>query len=174
MPQPRAKKAYVLLRDALAKKDAVAIATFVLRTREHLAAIMPVGDALMLELLRFAHELKEAADIPLPTDIDAQALSARELAMAEPLIEGMMTDCNPSKYRDRYYGDVMKIIEEKAKTGAVKEHHAKVEGMVATDVVDLLDLLKKSIAKAPRAANDQRPALAKASTRKKTRRGRAA
>jgi DNA end-binding protein Ku len=174
VPQPRAKKAYVLLRDALAKKGAVAIATFVLRTREHLAAIMPVGHALMLEILRFGHELKEAEDIPLPTDIDAQAVSDRELAMAEQLIEGMMTDWDPSKYKDRYYRDVMRIIEEKAKTGAVTEHHAKVEGTVATDVVDLLDLLKKSVSKASRAANDQRPGLGKAGTRKKTKRRRAA
>jgi hypothetical protein len=56
----------------------------------------------------------------------------------------------------------MKIIEEKAKTGIAKEHHAKVGGTVAHDVVDLLDLLKKSIAKSGRAANDQRPGLKKA------------
>lgn len=174
VPQPRAKKAYVLLRDALAKKNAVAIATFVLRTREHLAAIMPVGDALLLETLRFAHELKDAEDIPLPTDVDAQAVSDRELAMAEQLIDGMMTDWKPSKYKDRYYRDVMKIIEEKAKTGEVKEHHAEVKGTAATDVVDLLDLLKKSVAKASRANDDQRPGLAKAGTRKKTKRRRAA
>ena len=58
VPQKRAQKAYVLLREALEKKNAVAIATFVLRTREHLVALMPVGDAIMLEVLRFGHELK--------------------------------------------------------------------------------------------------------------------
>ena len=163
VPQPRAMKAYVLLRQALEKKGAVAIATFVLRTREHLVAIMPVGDALMLELLRFGHELKEADDIPLPDRSDVKSLSDRELAMAEQLIEGMMTDWQPRKYKDRYYRDVMKIIEEKAKTGEVTEHHTRTTGTVAhDDVVDLLDLLKKSVAKSGRAANDARPGPKKA------------
>jgi len=167
MPQPRAAKAYVLLREALEKKGAVAIATFVLRTREHLVAIMPAGDALMLEVLRFGHELKDAGDIPLPDESVAEALGDRELTMAEQLIDGMMTDWDPRKYKDRYYRDVMKIIEEKAKTGEVKEHHARTTGTVAhDDVVDLLDLLKKSVARSDRAANDSRPGPKKARPRK--------
>jgi len=166
VPQPRAMKAYVLLREALEKKGAVAIATFVLRTREHLVAIMPVGDALMLEILRFGHELKDADDIPLPDATDVKSVSDRELAMAEQLIEGMMTDWNPRKYKDKYYRDVMKIIEEKAKTGEVTEHHARMTGTVASDdMVDLLDLLKKSVAKSGRAANDARPGPKKARAR---------
>jgi DNA end-binding protein Ku len=147
VPQQRATKAYVLLRQALEKMNAVAIATFVLRTREHLVAIMPDGDALMLETLRFGHELKDASDMPLPSGSDAKSVSTRELEMAEQLIEGMMTDWEPKRYRDKYYRDVMKIIEEKAKTGATTEHHAVTKGTVANDVVDLLDLLKKSVGK---------------------------
>jgi DNA end-binding protein Ku len=178
VPQPRATKAYVLLREALKKKNAVAIGTFVLRTREHLVAIMPVGDALMLEVLRFGHELKDVNAMPLPSTADTKAVSDRELAMADQLIEGMMSDWDPAKYKDQYYRDVMKIIEEKAKTGEVKEHHARPTGTVAHDVVDLLDLLKKSVAKSARAANDQREGAKKAGARRpqKTthKRGRAA
>jgi DNA end-binding protein Ku len=167
VPQDRAKKAYVLLREALQKKDAVAVATFVLRTREHLVALMPAGDALMLEVLRFGHELKDADAIPLPSSDDAKALNARELAMAEQLVEGMMTEWDPAKYRDKYYRDVMKIIEEKAKTGETKEHHTRTTGTVAhDDVVDLLDLLKKSVAKSGKAANDAKPGPKKARPRK--------
>ena len=59
-PQRRAAKAYVLLRRALESRNAAAIATFVLRTREHPCALLPVGDALMLEILRFGHELRRA------------------------------------------------------------------------------------------------------------------
>ena len=66
IPQSRATKAYVLLRKALEKKNAAAIATFVLRTKEYLCAVMPVGDALLLEILRFGHELKDVEDMPLP------------------------------------------------------------------------------------------------------------
>jgi DNA end-binding protein Ku len=144
VPQKRAQKAYVLLREALKKKNAVAIATFVLRTREHLCSLMPVGDAIMLEVLRFGHELRKPKDMPLPGK--DSSIGERELAMAEQLIEGMMTDWEPAKYRDRFYADVMKMIEEKAKTGTVKGKAGKARGEVANDVVDLLDLLKKSVA----------------------------
>jgi DNA end-binding protein Ku len=154
VPDKRATKAYFLLLEALEKRNAVAIATFVLRTREHLVALMPAGDPddpetryLMLEILRFGHELKDAGDLPLPSSSEAGGASARELAMAQQLIDGMMSDWEPSKYKDRYYGDLMKVIDEKAKTGEVKEHHARTTGTVANNVVDLLDLLKKSVAK---------------------------
>ena len=159
VPQKRAQKAYVLLREALKKKHAIAVATFVLRTREHLCALMPVGDAIMLEVLRFGHELRRAKDMPLPGK--DTSIGDREIAMAEQLIEGMMTDFEPAKYRDRFYGDVMKMIEEKAKTGTFKPKPAKERGEVANDVVDLLDLLKKSVAdKGTHHANDAQGARA--------------
>lgn len=161
VPQKRATKAYVLLREALKKKDAIAVATFVLRTREHLCALMPVGDAIMLEVLRFGHELREPKDMPLPHGKDA-SIGDRELAMAEQLIEGMMSDWDPGKYKDRFHADVMKMIEEKAKTGLVKGKTTKSLGTVANDVVDLLELLEKSVAsKEKRHANDSHAATRK-------------
>jgi DNA end-binding protein Ku len=162
-PQKRATKAYVLLREALKKKNAVAIATFVLRTREHLCALLPVGEAIMLEVLRFGHELRSPKDVPLP-DKNEVTLGAREVAMAEQLIEGMMSDWEPAKYRDRFYSDVMKMIEQKAKTGTVRAKAEKTRGEVASDVVDLLELLKKSVAekgKAQHANDDREPKKAK-------------
>lgn len=164
VPQKRAAKAYVLLREALQKKKAAAIATFVLRTRAHLVCVMPAGDALILEVMRFGHELKDVKDIPLPSKNDEKAISTREVAMAEQLIEGMMTDWDPAKYKDAYFNDVMKIIREKAKTGEAKERHTKVTGTVANDVVDLLDLLKKSVGGA---ANDAKKKRTRAKPKKK-------
>lgn len=173
--QSHATKAYVLLRKALDKKGAVAIATFVLRTREHLVAIMPVGDALMLEVLRFGHQLKDVTDIPIPSPSDVRTVGERELAMAEQLIDGMMSDWEPKKYKDKYHRDVMSIIREKAKTGEVTEHHAVAKGAVAHDVVDLLDLLKKSIDRSGhKPANEHKPGPAKARAPKRRRRGKAA
>lgn len=162
VPQKRSTKAYVLLRDALTHQKAAAIATFVLRTREHLCALLPVGDAIMLETLRFGHELKRASDMPLPSPGDAELVSAREQQMAEQLVQGMMTAWDPSRYKDRYHADVMAIIEEKAKTGTTKKHDDEIPGKVASDVVDLLDLLKRSVetrgAPAPeKAAAKRRP-----------------
>jgi DNA end-binding protein Ku len=144
VPQRRAARAYALLREALATKHAAAVATFVLRTREHLVALLPVGDAIMLEVLRFGHELRKAKDVPLPSR-DGAAFSERELAMAEQLIDGMMTAWEPTRYRDHFHADVRKMIEEKARTGVVRSKAAEARGEVATDVVDLLALLKRSV-----------------------------
>lgn len=166
VPRERATKAYVLLRKALAKKNAAAIATFVLRTKEYLCALMPVGDAIMLEILRFGHELKDAGVLPLPRKKDEGGVTDRELQMAEQLIDGMMSEWDPSKYRDRWYRDVMKMIEEKAKTGVAKERHTRMKGTVANDVVDLLELLKKSVAKEGGAANEHKAARAKPGPKK--------
>ena len=155
VPNKRAAKAYILLREALKKKEAAAVATFVLRTREHLCCLIPVGDAIMLEVLRFGHELKQPKDLPLPTETAKESnIGAKEMAMAEQLIEGMMSDWDPKKYKDRFHDDVMKMIEEKAKTGKVTAHNDKPHGEVANDVVDLLELLKKSVARGGGSAND--------------------
>ncbi len=171
VPQKRAAKAYVLLREALQKKSAAAVATFVLRTREHLVAVMPAGDALILEVLRFGHELKDMNAIPLPSKTDEKAITAREVAMAEQLIDGMMTSWDPKKYKDVYYRDVMKIIEEKAKHGTVTEQNTETKGTVATDVVDLLDLLKRSVGAS---ANDSKKPAAKKRAAKAKRAGKKA
>ena len=172
VPQKRATKAYVLLRKALEEKGAAAIATFVLRTKEYLCALIPQGEAIMLEILRFGHELKHREDMPLPSRRDEGDVSDRELKMAEQLIEGMMTKWDPTKYRDRYYRDVMKMIQEKAKTGVAKERHTEMRGTVANDVVDLLELLKKSVSAKGGAANEhharsshKKPGVKKASPR---------
>jgi len=157
VPQKRAVKAYILLREALGKRGAVAIATFVLRTREHLCMLMPKGDAIMLQTLRYGHELRRPKDMPLPTaSAKETAIGVRELQMAEQLIDGMMTDWQPTKYQDRFYEDVMRMIEEKAKTGKVTVHGAK-ERAAPSGVVDLLALLKKSIAEKGKPANDAVP-----------------
>jgi DNA end-binding protein Ku len=177
IPQKRAAKAYHLLRRALERKNAAAIATFVLRTRERLVALLPAGDALMLETLRFGHELKRADDVPIPAEALSQVPTARELTMAEQLVDGMLKDFDPSQYKDRYHRDVMKIIDEKAKTGATTEHHAEQKGVVARDVVDLLDLLKRSVAhggRGGRVANETRPGLKKARPRVHPKKKRAA
>lgn len=152
LPTARATKAYALLRDALRNKGAAAIATFVLRTREHLCALLPVGDAIVLEVLRFDHELRDPKELDLPKHSGDAAVSERELKMANQLIDGMMTQWKPSQYKDRYYGDIMKIIEEKAKTGTTTAHHEPAEAEPATNVTDLFDLLKRSLASPRRAA----------------------
>jgi DNA end-binding protein Ku len=148
VPSKRSRKAWVLLRDALAKKNAAAIATFVLRTREQLCALMPVGDAIMLETLRYGHELRRAHDLPLPDEPAAKLrITPRELDMAARLIDEMMSEWKPDKYQDHYHDDVMKMIGQKLKTGRVRTPRStKPKGQSATNVVDLVAVLRRSMA----------------------------
>ncbi|WP_437281568.1 Ku protein [Sorangium sp. So ce375] len=150
--------AYVLLREALRKTGKVGIAKVVIRTREHIAAVRPHGRALVLNLLRFAHELRSEEELDLPEmEAEGKGLGKRELEMAERLVAEMATAWEPEKYKDEYRDDVMKLIEKKVKSGQMttpaepveEEHHR------ATGTVDLIALLKKSLGqKGGKVAND--------------------
>lgn len=142
-PGKRADKAYALFRDALARKKVVAVGTVVIRTRQRLCALYPQGDVLILEILRFAHDLRgtEGIDVPKGT---AASVTPRELAMAEELIESMRAEWEPEKYRDNYHDDLLALIEKKAKTGKI-EPPPKREAP-RSNVVDLMSLLRKSVA----------------------------
>lgn len=101
VPQKGGEKGYFLLRDALEKTKKAAIAKIVIRTKQHLCAVMARGDFLILEILRFAHEVKEAREVPsLETAKKKSAYNARELKMAEQLIKGMSAKWRPDKYKD--------------------------------------------------------------------------
>ncbi|MFO0614124.1 MAG: Ku protein [Polyangiaceae bacterium] len=145
VPRKESTKAYVLLRDALEKKQAVAIASFVMRTREHLVALVPLGDALVLEVIRFGHELRRPKELGLPHLPSTRTLGERELGMGEKLVESMMTEWDPSRYRDTYHNDVLAIVKQKAKHGETTARKQPGAAAPATNVVDLFDLLKKSL-----------------------------
>src|SRR5689334_20467517 len=83
-------KVYALLREALGKSKRAAIATFVMRGRQHVAMVHPHGNALMLNTLRFAEEIRSAEDLELPTK--SAGVTSKELAMAERLIDEMTGD----------------------------------------------------------------------------------
>ncbi|AUX41630.1 DNA repair protein [Sorangium cellulosum] len=156
--------AYVLLREALRRTGKVGIAKVVIRTREHLAAVMPRGKALVMNLLRFAHELRSDEELELPElDAEGKGLGKRELEMAERLVAEMATDWKPEKYKDEYRDDVMKLIEKKVKSGETTtpaEPAGEDEDRGRqTGTVDLIALLKKSLGqKGGKAANDEKEA----------------
>src|SRR4029079_15960674 len=102
-----------LLRAALAKVDKVGISKVVLRTREHLAAVKPVGQALVLELMHFPDELADPTQLTLPSG----ASEAKEMEMAGSLVEAMTDDWKPQNYKDDYADALMKVIEEKIAAG---------------------------------------------------------
>ncbi len=150
-PARRGEKAYAVLRDALAAKKRAAIATVVLRTRQHLAAVLVDGDSLVLELLRFPHELRKADAAAVAQASVHAHVSDREREMAETLVERMSADWDPAKYKDSYRDDVLAMIEKKAKTGEAVAIASPAPPR-ADNVTDIAALLQRSLMKAPSSA----------------------
>jgi DNA end-binding protein Ku len=153
-PGKKAEKGYTLLRETLLRSGKVGIAKVVIRTREHLAALIPFGPMLVLELLRFAEELRDPNELEVPLDTLARLkIGERELAMAQTLVAEMEEDWKPERYRDEYREDLMNFIEKKVKLGkthAIAEPVEEKEERKSADVIDLMTLLKKSVAQTTR------------------------
>jgi DNA end-binding protein Ku len=141
-PDKRGRRAYVLLRDALAKTGRVGIAQVVLRTRAHLAALSPVGNALIVELLHYPHEIVPAGEIDLPAAKEKK--TASEMKSAEMLIAAMVEPFDPRKYKDDYEEHLRAALEARADGEAPKP--ARKKATPATNVVDLAEVLKRSLA----------------------------
>ncbi|HEY4593162.1 MAG TPA: Ku protein [Thermoanaerobaculia bacterium] len=160
-PDKKGAKAYALLRETLRRTGKVGIAKVVIRTREYLAAVIARGDVLTLELMRYAHELRDPSEVDVPHG--KQGVSDREVDMAERLVEGMVSAWDPEKYKDTYRQDLMKTIEKRAEAGqfeASPEPAAKARE-ARSNVVDLMALLKQSVEQGGR-----KPAHKAASTKK--------
>jgi DNA end-binding protein Ku len=145
VPARRAEKGYVLLREVLKKTGTVGIARMPVRTREYLSAVMPLGDALIVMVLRYEQELRKVDDFNLPSAKEFE-VSSRETDLAKKLVESMRVDWDPSRYKDEYRDRLMEWIEEKAETGKIKPvKEREPEREEASNVIDLTDLLRKSM-----------------------------
>jgi DNA end-binding protein Ku len=153
VPARRAEKGYVLLREVMRKTGAVGIARVPVRTREYLAAIMPFEDALLAVILRYEQELRHTQDFNLPKASDYKP-TTREQELATKLVQSMTVAWDPASYTDEYRARLMEWIEQKAETGAIKPvKHEEPEREEASNVIDLTELLRKSMGngKAPTA-----------------------
>jgi DNA end-binding protein Ku len=113
-PGPGGAKPYRLLLEAMEATGKVAIAKVVIRSRESLVAVRPVGDVLEMATMLFSDEVldpKQLDDVPKPDDVETKP---RELTIAKQLVESLAGDFDPSKYRDTYRDAVMEMIERKA------------------------------------------------------------
>jgi DNA end-binding protein Ku len=149
-PAPSGRKAYALLREALEGLGRAAVARVVIRTKEHLALLVPRGPALVLEMLRYDHELRDVAalDIP-PLDRGKSGVTDAELKMARMLLDSIAGTWDPSAYHDDYYEDVMALIESKAAGGEIaKLPEPPAEESAGGEVVDMMALLKASVERA--------------------------
>jgi DNA end-binding protein Ku len=138
VPAKGAERSYALLSSGRA-----GIAKYVMRQRQHLAAVQVVDRHLMLTTMRFEEDLLGLPHVP-----DAQKLPARELALAARLIEGMSSDWEPARYTDDYVSAVLRVINAKAK--GLSPTARKASPKEATNVVDLMERLKASLAAAER------------------------
>ena len=179
-PDKRGEKPYALLRETMRRTRKIGVATVVLRTRQHPAALLVVDDCLVLEILRFGHELRDPADLDLPTLPAEKVVGKRELAMAEQLVSGMASAFDPASLKDTYRDDLVKFIERKAKSGDVEAVNVPAKAPAQGKVVDIMDLLRQSLADGKKggakrhttAAKKTAPVRAKASA-KATGRGKA-
>jgi DNA end-binding protein Ku len=141
-------KAYALLREALKRSGKVGVAKVVIRTREYLSAVVPHGEVLVLEILRYPHEIRGVDDLELPgDDLEKLGVTDREVKMAEMLIEGMTAEFDPSKYHDTYRDDLMALIHQKIESGQteVLDETPAPEAEEPRGVIDIMALLKKSV-----------------------------
>ncbi|MBW3544402.1 MAG: Ku protein, partial [Bacteroidetes bacterium] len=141
-PEEGNKTGYGLLRDAMRRSGKVGIATIVMRGKEDLAVIRPMGDALVLQKLRFGDEVKDPAALPLPPKVD---IGGQQLEMAEALIQEFSADFDIRDYKDTYTEKLMKTIEAKAK--GMKKPAARKVAMMPTKTKDLMAQLKASLEK---------------------------
>jgi DNA end-binding protein Ku len=153
VPGKKAEKGYVLLREVLRRTGKVGIARVVIRTRQYLAMLMPRHDALVLNLLRFAQEIVPADEFTFPSGaLTKYRINATELRMAEELLKSMTDTWNPADYKDEFRDKLRKLIQSrvnkaKGKVTLVMEGGEKPPENAATNVVDFMALLKKSLAK---------------------------
>ena len=171
VPDKNGERVYSLLREALEQSQKLAVATFVLRSRQYVAALMPVDKIIVLETLRYFQEIQPHPDVVAAAPKKANGASGRELQMALKLVEEMTEKWQPEAFKDTYRDDLMKRIEQKVKAGqthALTQSEEEVTEQRATGgkVVDLMSLLQRSLEQKGSARADDRATAARASKRK--------
>ncbi len=160
-----AEDAYRVVRDALRRTEKVGICQITLRGKEHLAAIRPCGDGLLLETLHYAEEI-DAAD-PLFRDIADDPPEEDLLEVAEQLIEKRSAPFDASAYSDNYAKALRALIDRKTKSKSSKRVEAEDRELPEGDnVVDLMGALKKSLAGEKGTSRRKSAGRSKASTPK--------
>jgi DNA end-binding protein Ku len=139
-PTKQGRHAYALLREALAGTNRVAIARVVVRTKEYIAAVKPIGEALVLELMHWANEIVNADTLEIP---GREKLPPKEMEMAQMLIDTMSVDeFQPEKFTNTYREELLAMIDARA---AGKELPKPKKAPTRAKVVNLMDVLAQSL-----------------------------
>ena len=151
-----AEEGYCVIRDALREKKKAAIGQLTLRGKENLVAVYPGGEGLVVDVLRYASEIKDADDIF--SDIGRNKPRADMLSMAETLIQSRSEPFEPEKFRNHYAEALRDLVQTKlSKGGSVAVEETQTPG---AKVLDFMEALKRSVGEK---AAPQKPA---ATTRK--------
>jgi DNA end-binding protein Ku len=153
-PEQAGMKAYALLREALRQARRVAVAQIVIRSRQRLCALVPQGDVLVCEVLRYPYELRTVDDLELPDqELDALGVTEAERNLARQLVATIETDWDPARYHDTYHDDLLGVIEKKAAGETIEVPEAP---QPTAEVIDIMSLLKKSVEDARKAKDEER------------------
>ncbi|HSI27642.1 MAG: Ku protein [Methylophilus sp.] len=151
VPGKGGEKVYALLRQTLERSGKLALGQVVIRTKQHLAALMPYQDAIVLNLLRYQEEIRELPEITQPKAGKQSQVSAKEIDMALSLVKDMSERWQPAQYQDTFRQDILKLVKKKVKAGQTHtlteaaEEGQETAAVKPSNVVDLMQLLKASI-----------------------------
>jgi len=153
-PINRGAKVYALLRETLQRSGRVGVARVVIQTMQHLAALVPVGPGLVLNLLRWGTDIRSWDDLPLPDENAKKAgLSERELSMAAQLVDDMSADWDAGEFKDEFKDEILRLVDRKVKAGQTEtvtqpepDEDTSGEGRGAR-IIDLTELLQRSLRK---------------------------
>lgn len=144
IPDKRAEKGYVILRESLKSTNKIGIAKVIIATKEYLSAVMPYDKGMVLCILKYDEEMRKISQLELPNkDISAYKVTKKEIEIAKQLIKSMTSQWRPEKYVDQYQQAIHRWVKETV--NQLPHHLPKKRVQAAGKVVDLVDLLKKSL-----------------------------
>lgn len=168
VPDKKGDKGYVILRETLKNTKKIGIAKVIIHTREYLAALIPYGDALVLNLLRYHQELRKPDEFDLPTEsLKAYKITPKELEIAKQLVASMTTKWNPGTYEDEYRVALQKWIDEKIHKQTPHTTMKQKSASTSKNVVNFVDLLQKSLSKSKTQSKSKPSKLKKKSAHRK-------
>lgn len=162
-PGKKGEKGYALLREVMQETGKAGIAKVVIRTRQYIAAMVPRGDALILNLLRYPQEIRSTDDLDLPGAADKLGVSKAELKMARTLVESMSTKWEPEAYHDEYRDALTKWIEGRIEAGHIESApEMELTEEEAPAPINMMEALRKSLGRdAPEEAATKKPSKKK-------------
>jgi DNA end-binding protein Ku len=163
-PINKGEKVYALLREALTQTGKAGLARVVIHSKQHLAVLLPCGPALVLNLLRWGGEIRSWEDLNLPPQGKGAGLKDTELKMARHLIEEMSGHWRADELRDNFHAAIMNLVQAKAAAGetATVEPLEEAPEAQGADVIDLTELLRRSLKGGAKPAHAAAPAPAPA------------